>query len=371
MSDVRGVRARRASRIAVALVSCLSGVTTGAAITGCARREAPAQASAASGSGAASSDAANASAIDAAPAPPAALPAPWQEAVRLERWDEAWRGLAALDAAEQAKPEVRYAKARVAMARDDAASAIAPLEGLEKDLPLLGDDVKRWRAEAQLVVGPFEAAGDWFASRGVPAMQLKAALAFEKGKLPVRARAAADRLMTMEHRTRAQEAEARALRARLAAPGDAAAADDARWLATRGADLGAAKDAEATLAKLDPKRPLTSDDLLLRAATLAEGAKTDDALRALEQIGSAPGRKVTTLERLRARGDVLFKARGRYSEAAHVLGECAASAGPGGAHVAEDAFHAARALARADRDDEAIAALLRVAKQYPKTPWGD
>ena len=41
-------------------------------------------------------------------------------------------------------------------------------------------------------------------------------------------------------------------------------------------------------------------------------------------------------------------------EASRVLAQCAAA---GGSHVAEDAFRSARALARADRDDDAIRAL--------------
>src|SRR5262249_24351270 len=148
-------------------------------------------------------------------------------------------------AAEQAKPEVRYAKGRVALARGDATTAIELFDGLEKDLPLLDADVKRWRAEAQLAVGPFDAAGEWFASGGTPAMLWKAAQAFDKGKNANRSRAACDRLITMDHRTRAQEADARAMRLRIATPGEASAVDDARWLATHGADLSAAKDAEA------------------------------------------------------------------------------------------------------------------------------
>jgi soluble lytic murein transglycosylase len=76
---------------------------------------------------------------------------------------------------------------------------------------------------------------------------------------------------------------------------------------------------------------------------------------------------VTPLEALRAKGDALYRG-GKYAEAARVLTQCAASGGP---HVAEDAFRAARALARADRDDDAIAALKRVATTHARTTWGD
>jgi soluble lytic murein transglycosylase len=62
----------------------------------------------------------------------------------------------------------------------------------------------------------------------------------------------------------------------------------------------------------------------------------------------------------------LYRARGRYSEAAKALAECAAA---GGAAAAEDAFHAARALSRADRDEEAIRDYRDVQRRYPGTPW--
>jgi soluble lytic murein transglycosylase len=55
-------------------------------------------------------------------------------------------------------------------------------------------------------------------------------------------------------------------------------------------------------------------------------------------------------------------------EAAKILSDCAAL---GGAHAAEDAFHAARALSRADRDEEAMVAYAAVARRYPKTQWAD
>jgi soluble lytic murein transglycosylase len=334
--------------------------------SGCARHEQPAPAS---GSPVATlREAESPAAEGAVDASAISNGGPWAEAIRLERWDEAWRAINALDAAEQAKGEVRYAKARVALARDDAAAARAALEGLEQELPLLGDDVRRYRAEAQLAVGPFEEAGEYFLARATPATLLKAAQAFDKAKQPARARAACDRVIAQEHRTRLQEAEARAMRIRLAAPAEPVAIDDARWLALKGADLAPAKDAEATLARLDPKKPLTTDELLARAQVLADAGKTDEAVHAIESLGSAPGRKVPTLERLRAKGDALYKGRGHYLEAARVLGEAAAAGGP---HVAEDAFRAARALARADHDDEAIVALSNVARHHAKTSWGD
>jgi soluble lytic murein transglycosylase len=47
------------------------------------------------------------------------------------------------------------------------------------------------------------------------------------------------------------------------------------------------------------------------------------------------------------------------------------SAAIGGSHALEDSFHAARALARADADDEAARRLAIIAKNHPGTHWGD
>jgi soluble lytic murein transglycosylase len=287
------------------------------------------------------------------------------EAVREERWDNAWTLLDLLPPAVSSTPEVRYARARVAMERHDAKGALASLDGLEQALPLLADDVARERAEAELDVGPFDVAGEWFFARGTPTAYLKAAHAFRKAKLDARAKAACDRVLTSEKRTRAQEAEARAMEIELA-PNDKASADDARWLAVHAPDLKLGHGAERTLQRLGGK-PLTSDELLARAEAWSLASRPDEATQAIDRAAHAPGRPVPALEVLRAKGDALYRG-GRYGDAARVLGQCAASGGP---HAAEDAFRAARALARADRDEESILALGHVAKTYASTPWGE
>jgi soluble lytic murein transglycosylase len=266
---------------------------------------------------------------------------------------------------------VRYARARVALARGDGASALPLLEGLEAGLPLLADDLAHRRAEAMLVAGPYADAGVWFAARPAASSQLDAARAFERAKDPKRARAAADRVLASDKRSLAQEGEARALRVRIADPvGDPERAD-ARWLATLGAATAAASsaDALALVARLDPAHSLTAQELMLRARTLSDAGRLDDALHAIDLAGGAPGaEKLSNLDRARARGTALYHARGHGSEAAKVLTECA---GAGGPNAAEDAFHAARALSRADRDDEAIRGYEDVERRFPKTRWAE
>lgn len=343
-----------------------------ALLAACGRSDASAAATAAASASAGDLDStspAPSGGASAAAAPDSAPDAPWPSLVRDEQWDAAWRALEALPEAERAPAEVRYVRARVALARGEAGTALPLLDGLETALPLLADDVARRRAEAMLSVGPFADAGAWFAARATPAAQLDAARAFEKAKDAKRARAATDRVLGAEKRTRAQEAEARALRVRLEeTPGDPERAD-ARWLATQGADQPAAADALALVARVDPAHPLTAQELMVRARVLSDAGRIDDALHSIDLAGGAPGAgALTNLDRARARGMALYHARGRWSEAAKVLTECA---GAGGAHAAEDAFHAARALSRADHDEEAERGYEDVEHRFPKTTWAE
>jgi soluble lytic murein transglycosylase len=300
---------------------------------------------------------------------PAGPAAPWPALVRDEQWDAAWRALEALPEAERSRPELRYVRARVALARANAGAALTLLEGLDSALPLLADDIARRRAEAMLTTGPFAEAGAWFGAHPSPAAQLDAARCFERAKDPRHARAAVERLLASDKRTRAQEADARALRVRIADPAGDTERSDARWLATSGADLSAAADALATAARLDPTHPLTARELMERARVLSDGGHLDEALHAIDLAAAAPGATgVPDRERARARGMALYQARGHWSEAAKVLGECA---GAGGPNAAEDAFHAARALSRADRDDEAIRGYEDVERRFAKSKWAE
>ena len=299
----------------------------------------------------------------------ASVAPPWPTLVRGEQWDAAWRALEALPEADRSRPEVRYVRARVARARGDAAAALPLLDGLDAALPLLTEDIARRRHEAMLAAGPFVEAGTWFAARATAASQLDAARAFEKAKDPRRARTAVERVLATDKHTRTQEAEARALRARVADPVGDTERGDARWLSTLGADLAAASDALALVTRLDPAHPLTAAELMVRARALSDAGRTDDALHAIDLAGGAPGADtLTNLERSRARGMALYHARGRGLEASKVLLECA---GAGGAHAAEDAFHGARALSRADHDEEAVRGYEDVERRFPKTKWAE
>lgn len=302
---------------------------------------------------------------------PSAEPVPagdWVEAVRMERWDDAWSALDALPKQTLAKPKMRLVRARIALARGDAAAAVPLLEGLEKELPAEGDAIARWRADAQATAGPYEEAARWLAKQPGARSLSRAAIGFEKAGLGDDARRAAERAIAVGKGQ--DEAVARAVRLRLAeaAGQKAQAAADARWLAVH-APAGEGAKADEALARLDPDHPLDARERMQRADAFAQAGRTDDALTELERAGAAKGKNAPTKEELAyARGTILYRARGRYLQAAAAFDEVAKKRGP---RQAEAMFYAARARSRADHDDEAARAYREVARRFPKTPQAD
>jgi soluble lytic murein transglycosylase len=295
---------------------------------------------------------------------------PWTEAIRAGKWKEAEESMAALALGEQSKPEVRFARARVAFSLGKPADAVARLDKLENDLPLLRDAIGKLRAQSALVAGPFDRAAEWYGTRPQPSAWLVAAEAWEKAGEPARARTLCDRVLAVDKKPRALEEKTRTLRMRVtrAKDGDAAAAVDARWLATNALDDAAASAGADVLDKQKPPAPLTADELLTRAHLLSEAGRSDEALRAIERAGNAPGKPASPADVCHARAEAYYKARTRYPEAALAYRSCAALGGP---RAAEDAFLSARAFSRADRDADAAPAFASVIQRHPKTTWAD
>ncbi|MBX3186435.1 MAG: transglycosylase SLT domain-containing protein [Labilithrix sp.] len=298
-----------------------------------------------------------------------AIPLPWTEAIRADRWADAEAAIAKLPEGEQNKPEVRFARARVALALGKHAEAVARLGKLEEELPLLRSVIAKTFAQAALVAGPFDRAAEWYAGRPTIASWLTAAEAWDKSGDTTRARAQCDRVLGHDKRSRAQEEKARTLRMRIVRTkdGDAAAASDARWLATHALDDATASAAAELLEKLAKPAPLSAEDLVARSRTLADAGRADEALRVAERAATAKG-NVPAVDLCHAKAEAYYKARTRYFEAALAYRQCAALGGP---RAAEDLFLAARAFSRADRDGDALPAFAAVMQKHPKTTWAD
>ncbi len=122
-------------------------------------------------------------------------------------------------------------------------------------------------------------------------------------------------------------------------------------------------EVEAKLQELAPSAKWSDDDRLDRAERWLDAHQYDTALAEIEAIKPAKTDKRLRARVLHLRGLVLFRTRENYAEASKLLGEAAALGGSG---HAEDAFMAAQALARADKDAQAVRAYREFARKNPK-----
>ncbi|MCU0683847.1 MAG: transglycosylase SLT domain-containing protein [Polyangiaceae bacterium] len=292
---------------------------------------------------------------------------PWRDDVEREHWAEAWQKLEGLPASAKARPEMRFLRARVAAGLGRDADAITALAGLEPLLPALARAIGRLRAEAQGRVGPYDqAAAYWAAQRGGAREVLLAARAYEKAQRPDEARRALDRAVASAKG--ADEIDARAMRSRLA---DAAGAHetalaDARWLVRSAPGTPADIDAQALLRRYDPSFEFSARERAARAERLSELGRHEGALVELDTIEPKPG-GVGVGELAHLRGAALFKAR-RYPEAIDAIKKALAAGAPA---AGDDEYLLARALSRADRDEEALAAYRALAKKFAKSGRAD
>jgi soluble lytic murein transglycosylase len=298
------------------------------------------------------------SAAPAASAPPPVATGPWRDAVAGLRWKEAAELIDALPEADRHRPEIRLVRARVAAMLKDPRAAFSQLDGL--DLPIAADEIAAWRAEAALEAGPFEQAAAHFAAKAGSKAQLRSGQAWERaGKLD-EARRAYDRAVS-QAKGPAGEAAARGARARvLEALGQRQAAFvDARWVYLQAPESAAGREIAPALARLDPAWKASGPEQLARAEKLAAAGLGTEAIAALDAAPAAPSAP-SDAELLHARGMAFYKLR-RYPEASEALEKSAKKTGS-----LDDSFHAARALSRANRDDEAIRAYRAFVKEHPK-----
>jgi soluble lytic murein transglycosylase len=302
----------------------------------------------------------------------------WVDAVRVERWIEAARLIDALDGKTQREPDVRYVRARAALAMGEAAKAVELLAGLENELPLLAPDVRAHRAEAQLEAGPFTEAAAYFIQFREPDSLIKAARAFERDGQLAKARGAVDRALASIPRDpkarkaadTAVEARGRAVRARVAErQGQAAlAALDLRWINQNAPTSIEAEGLDERLERLAPKRALTQRERYDRAWSLAQEGRVERTERELELLSKALGPPVSKAEILRARAWALYMARSDYARASSLFEEASKLGGP---RAVEDLFYAARARSRAHDDDQAIVMYEGLAARHPKSGWAE
>lgn len=301
------------------------------------------------------------------PAPAKADPlAEWVYAVRHQHWADAKKLAEALPDADKARPEVRYARGRVAIALGEEAAAVSLLEGLEAELPSLAKDIERWRALAAVQAGPYDEAAAYFGRSKRAEDLVRAAAALERGGQGKAAAVMVNRAITAAQKAkdREQEAEGRSIRARLAsASGKQALAQlDCRWIARHAPFIEAPTLSEG----IDKaKKTLSPKERLDGISDLIDRGRTRDALEALSAVEGSPGFPKLTVAEYRA--NALYKARD-YAKAADAfthLSKLRADAVP------EPLYYAARALSRADKVEDAVSLYSTISKRFAKSFYGE
>jgi soluble lytic murein transglycosylase len=289
--------------------------------------------------------------------------------MRAGRFAEAAQALDALGEFEK-RPELAFARARAALELGDFRRAAELAKDLDAKLPLLEARVKRLRAECELETGPYAGAAEYFLSRGDPDSLARAALALERSGESDRAVAIATRVVKElgGKRHRNVESMARDVRARIAASRGQKqqAVVDLRWLALENPRWS--KDADVRLASLSKERALTKEERVARLLAFGRAGDVERVEREISALSSAPGPAVALARLERARAFALYHSRSDYRKASELFTR--AARGPG-VDPAECAFYAARALARAQDDEGAVAGYRDVRARYAKTSFAE
>ncbi|HKU41034.1 MAG TPA: transglycosylase SLT domain-containing protein [Polyangiales bacterium] len=292
---------------------------------------------------------------------------PIRERVRAKDWQAAQRALVALPRPLAERADVRYLTARVYEALESYKDA---LESLPKDTTSLPRRVVRDIAERR---------GRWLARAGrcADARLMLASLADRDGpdsELSLRAadcfllQGDAAAALAILKGLRGAGSRRFAVRSSLAKvllqTGDKAGAiRELRALYIEQPEHARNSDVESQLQTLLPNFKLTDDERLTRAENWLEAQQHDTALEEIERVKPAKNDKALRARVLHLRGLVLFRTRSHYEEAAKILAQAAAL---GGSARVDDAYMAAQALARADKNAQAVRAYRAFADKNPK-----
>ncbi|HEY2735570.1 MAG TPA: hypothetical protein VGI70_16350, partial [Polyangiales bacterium] len=132
-------------------------------------------------------------------------------------------------------------------------------------------------------------------------------------------------------------------------------------------------DVEAMMREIVPDWQPGNDEHFARAEHWLDAAQPESGLAELELVKLAKPHNARERQAQQSdlgriahlKGMALFRMRSRYAEASKVLSQAAKLGSP---TKTQDAYHAAQAMARADKDAEAVRMYYAFAKKYPRDP---
>ncbi len=233
-----------------------------------------------------------------------------RDALIVESWREAATLAQSLPPARATSADMRLIRARLALTQGDPQDALSLLDGVDTELPVLANDVRFYRAEAQAKQGDLNQARRFLSVQTNPLMQVRSARVWL-------------RLNQLQDAQRALDAAAR----KAPSPGLAREIRSLRSLASSTSDPPALK-------------PPPDED---------RGTST-------------PSPAIQ-----RARAMALYASRSDYQKAAALFEALATKE----KYAPESLYWSARAWSRADQNDRAVQTFRLVARTYPNTRWAD
>ncbi len=299
-------------------------------------------------------------------------PASVAEAIRLRDFAAARTLIEVLSEEERQVPEMRYARAHVALELADAEGALQALDGLEEVAPEFKKDVLRLRVEAHRLAGNADEVVAYYGKHRDPESWIIVARALANADRYADARRWIDKTIALLDKRRSLElrAEARALRARIAEAQKHRhqAISDYRWLAVEAPATSAADGADSALVRFDGKLALTKAQRLGRARAFAEKGDARRAEGELEAMAHAPGREPPEVDRVAVLAQAHYRSRSNYTRAAELYGR-AVELSPKNRELHR--YLEAKSLSRAERSSEALAKYDELARRIPHSQLGD
>lgn len=288
-------------------------------------------------------------------------------AMRRRSFAEAAKLIDAAPKEEQRQPEVRYARALVALELSDPNRALAEVSNLATTAPAFAsraDQIALRVAKQTRDAVVLEHLLSQAARQGASDDRLLLAEALlESGQVKQGEATLDDVLRTLESekspdldlmiRTRRTRA---LLREQLGRAREAAA--DFRWLAINAVGTTSAERADQRAEHLDPQKLLTKAERLARARRLSELGAIEGVTEELRKLALAPGPAPEPQAQTFIRGWAVYASRSDYPKAAALF---ATAAFETGAERAKCLYYQAKALARSGEHDRAITAYRQVA----------
>jgi soluble lytic murein transglycosylase len=286
------------------------------------------------------------------------------DAIRRRNFDEAARAIDAAPEDERAKPEVRYARATVALQLGDAETALRRLDHLDELYPPLAEEVGLLRLQAIRESHDLTLLSAFFGASQRAEDSLTLAEASEHqghaGEAELRANEALLRLARAPKEAQADLAlRIHALLARL--HDEANRKDEAiaqyRWLAVEAPLAEASRAADDRLLALGAR--LATTERLARAKAFSDAGRVEETLREVERIERTPSVATNRTQLTALVAFARYNARKDYAAAAQGFASAAQSRD---GNQREYLYYEAKSLSRAQRDAEAIVKYRSLAK---------